>query len=121
MMTSIVSKMIAVLNGVGGDVFDVSSHLHKQDDGMRLAGYAYLYANPDTRQTQELVAALVNEANHFAQYWALRALHRQVVLEPSTLDFSTRNALETLLASLGPNTDRGYELRQVLDTAQPKG
>jgi hypothetical protein len=118
-MTSIITKMIALLNNVEADSFDVSSYLRSPDEGMRLAGYAYLYANPDPRRAQEVSATLMQE-KPFGQYWALRTLRRLVVADPSSLDLNTRRSLEGLLGSLAPNTDRAYEIRQVLDAAESK-
>jgi hypothetical protein len=114
-MTSIIANMISLLNGVPEDQFNVSSYLDDKGRGMRLAGYAYLYANPDPRLVQKITAALLDEDKPFAQYWALRALHRQVEADPNALDMNTRRRLTELLERVGPGTDRAYELREILD------
>jgi hypothetical protein len=116
-MTSIVSHMISVLSGVGTDLFDVSEHLSSSDRGQRLAAYAYLYANPDARRTQEVVDALVNEDKPFGQYWALRALRKQLLTDPTALDLNSRRRLEQLAEAFAPTTDRAYELREALKEA----
>lgn len=118
-MTMVVSRMISVLNRVALGEFDVEAHLSRSDDnGHRLAGYAFLYANPDPRFAPALVQATVADRTPFGQYWALRALRRLISLDPSVLDFNSRNEIEELLARLRPNTDRAYELRQVLAAAE---
>lgn len=117
-MTSIIARMISLLNNVSQDQFDVSAHLNDKDPGMRLAGYAYLYANPDPRLVQENTIALLDEDKPFAQYWALRALHRQVESDPNALDMNTRRRLTELLTRLGPRTDRAYELREILGSSR---
>lgn len=119
-MTSIVSRMISLLNNVEAGQFDVSSYLNSNDPGLRLAGYAYLYANPEPNRVQQIAAGVLNESTRFLQYWALRTLHRQVERNPSALDLNTRRRLTELLNSLGPGTDRAYELRQILQESPGK-
>jgi hypothetical protein len=120
-MTSIVSKMLSTLSGVGLDAFDLNTYLSAGDnDGRRMAAYAYLYANPDPPVAPALVDAILQEPTRFGQYWAIRALRRLVSIDPAALDLNSRRELETLLSRLGPNTDRAYELRQVLAEAQKK-
>jgi hypothetical protein len=114
-MTAIVSKMISVLQGVKD--FDVSSYLHGKDRGRRLAGFAFLYANPDPRRTSELVDLLLVEDKPFGQYWALRALRKQLDTDPSALDRDTRSRLESFLRELTPGSDRAIELQRVLEAA----
>jgi hypothetical protein len=113
-MTSIVAKMISVLDRVEPDQFDVSAYLGDDDPGLRLAGYAYLYSNPDPRRTQEIADSMFKEEKPFAQYWALRALHRQVQDDPTSLDRNTRRRLNELLDRVGRGTDRAYEIREIL-------
>jgi hypothetical protein len=115
-MTSIVSNMISALKDVRPAPFDLSSYLNSEDEGERLAAYAYLYANPDPRLTSQ-VAAVMARDKPFAQYWALRALRRQLQADPEALDLNSRRSLERLLVALGPGTDRSYELRQLLREA----
>jgi uncharacterized membrane-anchored protein YhcB (DUF1043 family) len=115
-MTSIISNMISDLKGVDPSLFDVAGHLNSDDEGQRLAAYAYLYANPDTSYTQK-VAETITKDKPFAQYWALRTLRRQVQVDPEALDLNTRRYLEGLSETLGSGTDRAYELRQLLREA----
>jgi hypothetical protein len=112
-MTSIMSQMISMLNGVNPPPFELSAYLNSEDEGRRLAAYAYLYANPDPALTPNIAATLTKD-KPFAQYWALRTLRRQLLADPEALDLNTRRDLEGLLAALGPGTDRGYELQQLL-------
>ena len=112
-MTSIIADMISVLNDVKPASFNVSTYLESEDEGERLAGYAYLYANPDPRLTQQIAAGLTKD-KPFAQYWALRTLRRQLQVDPDCLDLNTKRNLEELLEHLPPATDRAYELRTLL-------
>jgi len=114
-MTAIVSRMISKLKGVDHRLFDVSAHLDSKDEGQRLAGYAYLYANPDPSHTRK-IAATIGEDKPFAQYWALRTLRRQLQADPEALDLNTRRDLERLLGTFS-GTDRAYELRHLLAEA----
>ena len=113
-MTSIVARMISALNNVRQEDFDLSGSLGSEDPGLRLAGYADLYANPDPLRTQEIASALLDEDKPFTQYWGLRALRRQVESDPAALDLNTRRRLSELLKRVGSGTDRAYELRQIL-------
>jgi hypothetical protein len=115
-MTSIISSMISDLKGVDPSLFDVSAHLGSDNEGQRLAAYAYLYANPDPTYTQK-IASTITRDKPFAQYWALRTLRRQVQLDDESIDLNTRRDLEALLGTLGTGTDRAYELRHLLAEA----
>jgi hypothetical protein len=117
-MTTIVANMISLLNDVKPAPFDVATYLNSENEGQRLAGYAYLYANPDPRFAPKIASALASD-KPFGQYWALKTLRRQVQKDPEALDFNTRRSLEELLGRLGPGTDRGYELRQLLRETAP--
>jgi hypothetical protein len=112
-MTSIISRMISLLNGVSPPPFELPAYLNGEDEGQRLAAYAYLYANPDPALTPNIAATLTKD-KPFAQYWAIRTLRRQLLADPQALDLNTRRSLEEILATLGPGTDRGYELQQLL-------
>jgi hypothetical protein len=112
-MTKVISRMIALLNGVNPPPFELPTYLNSEDEGQRLAAYAYLYANPDPALTPNIAATLTKD-KPFAQYWALRTLRRQLLVDPQALDLNTRRSLEQILVTLGPGTDRGYELQQLL-------
>ncbi len=114
-MTAIVNRMISALQGVKD--FDVTSYLHDKHQGRRLAGFAFLYANPDPQRTSELVDTLLVEDKPFGQYWALRALRKQLETDPGALDRDTRSRLEAFLRELKPGSDRAIELQRVLDAA----
>ena len=93
---------------------EVSARLSSPDRQTRMAAYAYLYASPDPARTTELVDAVTVESTRFGQFWAVRALRRQVQADPSALDAATRRRLEGLAATLDPETDGAEELRQLL-------
>lgn len=113
-MTSVVARMIALANGVAPGVVDVGPWMGADDRGLRLAAYAFLHTHPVPALTPRLAQSAVEEDKPFGQYWALRALRRQVALDREALDLNSRRRLEELLAQVGPGTDRGYELRQLL-------
>ncbi|WP_136610074.1 hypothetical protein [Sinomonas albida] len=114
-MTSIVGRMVTAANAQGPEDVDVAPWLGSADQGLRLAAYAFLYTHPVPALTLQLADAAVEEDTRFGQYWALRALRRQVSLDPDSLDLNSRRRLEGLLTKVGPSTDRGYELRQILE------
>ena len=96
---------------------DVSSYLDNYDRGLRLAGFAYLIANPDPKQTKKLVDAFVKEDTPFGQYWALRALKLQVKADSEVLDRDTRRRLEERLPELPGRTEVSL-LREILEGSQ---
>lgn len=121
-MTAIISKMMALLSGVGTESFDPDEALASSDLGSRVSGYAYLYANPDPLRTARLAEAVASEppGHRFGQYWGLRALRKLVDADPRSLDLNTRRMLEALGEELKPTTDRAHELREILRVAPAK-
>jgi hypothetical protein len=120
-LTRVVSKMLGELAGVDPETFPLREHLaDTENGGRRVAGYSFIYANPDVSLAPAAVQAVLNESTRFGQYWAIRALARIVQADPHSLDFNSRRALEHYLAGLGANTDRAHELRELLAAAQSK-
>ena len=75
--------------------FDVIAHINnRQDAGMRLAGYTYIYANPDTRWLSELFSAVIHDRKHFNQEMGLRALCALLKGHCELLDDRLRNELK---------------------------
>jgi hypothetical protein len=75
--------------------FDVIAHLsNKQDAGMRLAGYAYVYTKPDTRWLSELYPAVMNDKKPFNQEMGLRALRALLEGHCDLLEDQMRNELK---------------------------
>lgn len=115
-LTALVTSLVAMLYDVSPGDFDVSARLADADDGQRLAGYAYLYANPTQPFVEELVEALLHDETHFGQYWAIRALRRLLVNGPSALTARDRKRLENFRWRI-PDTDRARELDRALSGA----
>jgi hypothetical protein len=113
-MEGVVRRMTAMLADVRE--FDVERHLNSEDRGIRLAGFAYLYANLHPHWTSALVESLVGrEDKPFGQYWALRALRKQCQADPGALSAESRRRLtDDLAPRLPTGSDRERELRQVL-------
>lgn len=121
-MTGVVARMIALANGLAPRAVDVAPWLDSDDRGMRLAAYAFLHTHPFPALAPQLVQAAhkeEEEGKNFSQYWALRALRRQVSLDGEALDLNSRRLLERMLVRAGAWTDRGYELRQILSPERP--
>lgn len=112
-MEGIVNKMIAHFRD--DPELDIRESLQSPDRGLRLAGFAYLYARPEPRRTSELVDALVDrEDKPFGQYWALRALRAQCQEDPSALTSEARRRL-TDETRFPPGTDRANQLQRLLE------
>ncbi len=72
-MTALVRQMVDLAPALAE--FDTREALLHSDRGIRLAGYAKLYANPEFTLIEEQVASLTEkEDNPFGQYWGLKAL-----------------------------------------------
>ena len=119
-MTKIVEELRQTLRGVPD--FDVVSYLTNADRGMRLAAYAYLMEKSVMDGVPEYLAVLVNAAidedKPFGQYWALRAIDRQITLGVE-LDYQSRQKLAGLQTQLSFGADRAVLLRKIL--AGPRG
>ena len=113
-MTNVIARMTVVVTARGPHDVEVNSWLSSEDRGLRLAAYAFLHTFPVPALTTLLAQSAIEEDTPFGQYWALRALRRQVSLDPRSLDLHTGRRLEELLVRVGPSTDRAYELTQIL-------
>ena len=112
------SESVTLFTLIGSDApveREVPTLLGSPDRMSRMAAYAYIYANPDARRTQELVDALLDEDKPFGQYWALRALSRLVEISPASLDRNSVRELERLQQRLGFGTDRWHQVQEILN------
>lgn len=119
-LTTVGSKMISALKGVPRALVEPEVLIASQEGGLRIAGYSYVYANPSATDARLVIDAILSESTRFGEYWAIRALRRVVSAEPAAIDFTSRQQLETHLAGLPQNSDRAYELRELLAVAQRK-
>lgn len=119
LMTEVVSKMIGRFSTAEAAP-DLSALLSSEDRGLRLAGYAYLYTNPESARAIELASSVMSEDKPFSQYWGLQALRKQIDLDHGAIDLNTRRRLERLAQQLDDGTDRAHELRRILGST-PRG
>jgi len=118
-------RRTAILTDIAGQMVALSSqlsHYHwrralKADDpGQRVAGYAWLYANPTPRAAQLLVDTVtVSEETHFGQYWGLQALQRCLPLADPVTVAELTPTLKEFLPKLPTDSDRHYELSNLLE------
>jgi hypothetical protein len=115
-LTRVIGRMIGVAEARPD--FDVRGALLSRDGGLRLAGYAYLHANPDPALLEPLVQSVtVLDDTAFGQYWGLRALGTIVSQSEHALPPELRAQLERYRrVSLRPGTDRDYELGKLLSS-----
>jgi hypothetical protein len=113
-MTEIVRKMVALAPAIHG--FDPAEALKSDQRGLRLAAYAYLYAQPDYRFIEALVAGVTKvEDKPFGQYWGLQAISRVLASRGgASVSESVRSQLRQLSERLPRGTDRDYEVRKIL-------
>jgi hypothetical protein len=116
-MTKVVLQMQELLRGATD--FDIPGHLRNADRGKRLAGIAYLYANPDPARANELAEVALSEDKPFGEYQALVALHQLVRSDCSALSDAYRIRLRSRQAELTPGTDRATEINRLLRDCPP--
>jgi hypothetical protein len=113
-MTAVVRDMVALSTQM--DAFDARPALAGQDGGTRLSGYAYLYARPDARLLDDLIACVAErEDQPFGQYWGIRAIDKNLRAgEVGTLAHGVVRRLRQFLNRLPEGSDRHYELSRLL-------
>ena len=95
------------------DGFDWRSALASEDNGIRLAGYAYLSARPQRGAAEPLVHTLLQrDEKPFVQYWALKALEAVAPQDQAIAGFLPE--LKEFQRELGPETDRGRECGRLI-------
>jgi hypothetical protein len=113
-MTGVVSKMIRLFPRLKS--FDVETPLKERNRGKRLSAYAYLYANPDIAQLENLVNSVTQiEDKPFGQYWGIQAIGKVLGSRGNReVNRETLYRLRQFLSKLQPGTDRHYELTRIL-------
>jgi hypothetical protein len=86
------------------------------NDGRRLAAYVYLRTFPDAELLDLLADAALEGKTRFGQYWALRALRRNIESKATDFDRNKRRSLKTLLqdGTVSRTSDRGREIQEIL-------
>jgi hypothetical protein len=120
-MTAIVSGMIALFSRAGPGKLNLHSALQSSDLGTRIAGYAYAPLSerignhrPRQRRSDRTTTS------PFRTVLGLRAIRKIVINEPDSLDQNSRRRLEEYGKTVGPHTDRAYELNEILNAAPKK-
>lgn len=92
--------------------FDPTLALRSQHPGIRLAGYAYLYAHPQRELLEVLVDVLTDrEYAAFSQYWAIRAIALVVESEgPDALSATAAGKLMKFCRQLSPDSARAHTI-----------
>jgi hypothetical protein len=112
-MTRVVREMTELVPSLPS--FDLSKLLFSDDNGTRLAAYAFLYEMPSSGDLRSLAESLAkHESTPFGQYWALKAFKR--VLNNNgrqSIPPDVVAMLRSYRAQVQPGTDRDYELRQI--------
>jgi hypothetical protein len=118
-------RRTAILTEIAGQMVALSgqlSHYHwrkaleSDDPGLRVAGYAWLYAKPTPRAARLLVSTVtVREETHFGQYWGLGALQRCLPLADAVTVAELTPKLKEFLSELPTDSDRHYELSNLLE------
>jgi hypothetical protein len=112
-MTEIIKAMVNAAFSIVA--FDISAALMSQDNGIRLSGYAYLYARPDHQYLDQLSNAIIKDPTPFGQYWGIQALGKIINDQAITqLDPAIFNKLKAFYDQLAKGIDREYELRKIL-------
>ncbi|MDH6120351.1 hypothetical protein ABH930_004754 [Kitasatospora sp. GAS204A] len=102
--------------------FDVLAALRSADPGLRLAGYARVFGEPETAvaQAPEVLAELLTavagrEPLGSSRYWAIRALDAGTdVVDPGSLPGDLIRQLATVLTEVPTGSARAGALRQII-------
>ncbi|HEY3958847.1 MAG TPA: hypothetical protein VGM53_36255 [Streptosporangiaceae bacterium] len=98
--------------------YDWTDALRSENQGRRMAGYAWLYARPDPAAAETLVQTLTARENtNFGQYWAIQALQKCLPLTDIRTEAALKPELKTFLSGLPSDSDRHYELSKLLTPA----
>jgi len=112
-MTEVIVQMVRIAPLT--ENFDLIAMLKDNDNGNRLAAYAYLYARPDYARLGDLVEALIADRAPFNQFWAIQSLGKVIGLQPDNrLPQDLMNKLQTYYDNLGDGWDRKYELAKII-------
>jgi hypothetical protein len=113
-LTQIVARMVALSRRL--PTYDWRDALRSDNQGRRMAGYAWLYAKPDPAAAELLVHTLTTrEETHFGQYWAIQALQRCLPLAGAETVATLAPELRAFLSRLPSDSDRSYELTNLLN------
>ena len=113
-LTEITGRMVALSGQLTH--YHWRKALESDDPGLRVAGYAWLYAKPNPRAAQLLVNTVtVREETHFGQYWGLEALQRCLPLADAVTVAALTPKLKEFLSKLPTDSDRHYELSNLLE------
>lgn len=114
-MTAVVRQMTELAPSLQS--FDVAAALVSHERGQRLGAYAYLYARPDARYIEPLVASVTKiEDKPFGQYWGLQAISRILTVSQGVVvSEDARLQLRQYAARVPRGTDRDYEIRKILN------
>ncbi len=115
-LTQIVGRMVRLSRGLPS--YDWANALRSDNQGRRMAGYAWLYAKPDPEAANLLVQTLTKSENsNFGQYWAIQALQKCLPMTDIRTEATLIPELRMFLSRLPPGSDRHYELSRLLSPA----
>lgn len=113
-LTQVVARMVTLSRRLPN--YDWRDALYSDNQGRRMAGYAWLYAKPDPAAAELLVHTLVTrEETHFGQYWAIQALQRCLPFSDAETVATLTPELRAFLSKLPSDSDRSYELTNLLN------
>jgi hypothetical protein len=111
-MTKLFGQMAAA--AAHAPQFDVARALSTDDEGMRMAGIAYRYAQPDPGMLDELISSITErETAAFNQYWGLKTV-QNILDNGGTVSKESYSKLDRYAANADPRGDRYREARKIL-------
>lgn len=112
-MTRVLRQMVDLIPTVRG--FDIRKALGSSERGVRLSGYAYLYAKPDFDFLEAIVCSVTEvEDKPFGQYWGLKSIYQVLIQKGGKgIPGRVRRMLGQFSARIKSGTDRDYELRRI--------
>ncbi len=114
-MTQLFGEMVQKSNQI--DSVAIDELLRDTNSGKRLAAVAFLYAKPSPEKLGVVVDSVLTEVKEFNQYWGIQTI-RKILNQnyPNSLGDELEKKLRNLFRQLPPNTDRYYEMQNIIQT-----
>lgn len=111
-MAEIFKTMVTVADDAAD--LNTDNYLQNTDIGLRLVGYAILYAKPNYDSISNLVDAFITDTTPFGQYWGIMTLRKTMESFPNNnIDTTNYEKIKKYYNGLKKGIDREFELSRI--------
>jgi hypothetical protein len=115
LMTQLFGEMVEKSMQI--NAMTVEEWLRDTNPGKRLAAIAFLYAKPAPEILETMIDSVSTEVKGFNQYWGIQTIRKIIgQIYPSPISDEIAGKLRNLSRQLPPNTDRYYEMQNILQS-----